>query len=140
MTERVVQRARTVAIKLVLNRLHDLRPGGDRPRKDRIDVVDIEHQADGSSSQRLRTAIHLWLFVRQHDGGIADFDFRMRYAFAAGVRHAEQFGCPERFFIEINCCGGALDDEVWCYGVVALGNGFDWHGTSLLKIYDVASQ
>src|SRR5262249_42739754 len=72
---RVRQRARAVAVKLVLHRTHLLRAGGDGLAEARVHVLDVEADAHRRAAQRLRAAVaHLGELVGQHDRRVADPD------------------------------------------------------------------
>ena len=52
--EGIGQRSRAVSVELILQRAQFLAPGCDCLRIDRVDILDIDHQADGGPPKRLR--------------------------------------------------------------------------------------
>src|SRR5581483_4641547 len=124
--------AAAVTVKLVLHGPHDLGAGSRGLGGERIHVLNVQHEADGSAAERFGAAVaHLRELVGEHEWRVADFHFGV-HDLAAGTAHAEQLGSPERLLVELNRVGCSVDDQIRGDCVIALGYRPGWagHGSS----------
>src|SRR5262245_34843407 len=88
--ERVDERPGAVAVELVLQRPRLHRARGQRLREARVDVLDVEQEADRRAAQRPRAVVtHLGMLVGEHDHRVPDADFSVA-DLAAGGGEAHQ--------------------------------------------------
>src|SRR5467141_4237734 len=81
MPEGIFELAGAIAVKLVCDGLAFFGACGQRSFEKRVDVFDIEMDADGGPTERRRRlAAVLWEFIREHDQGIAQANFGMSEA------------------------------------------------------------
>src|SRR5580700_10279596 len=89
--ERVKDRPRAIAIKLVFYRAERFGSAFDGFLYHRVNIFNIDVQARGKSANRLG-AHHtgLWILVGQHYDGVTDFQLRVHNS-AVGSGHAHEF-------------------------------------------------
>jgi len=116
-----------VTVELVFYGLLDFRTGGDGLSRQLIDVLNIERDEHGGSADRLRAErVHLRKFVGQHDGRVADLDFRVHDR-AAWAWEAHQLLSAKGAFVEVDRTCGALNDQIRRHGVVTVWDRFCFH-------------
>src|SRR5579883_3007714 len=117
-TERVLYPGQSITIELVLRFTQAFCPGRERLLIGSVAVIHIQHDADGSAPEMLRTIdLLLRVLIRKHEAGVTNFDFRMLQA-AIGHRHAHPLPSAEYLFIELNGCGCSANIQVWLDAVV----------------------
>ena len=120
--EGIGQRSRAVSVELILQRAQFLAPGCDCLRIDRVDILDIDHQADGGPPKRLRALeTHVGIFIREHDRRVPDLDLRVP-DLASRSRHTEQFDRAKSFRVKLESGGRILHDQIRGNRVVPLWN------------------
>jgi len=78
MSERILDESHAVAIKLVFNRLQDLRSAGHGAPYCGIDILDVNQHARRRIARRGRTVVpHLRNLIGQHDVRVANLQLRM---------------------------------------------------------------
>src|SRR5215475_14372012 len=78
MAEWVLQDTDPAAVGLILDRSKQLCSSGCRLFYQRINIVDVDEDVDGCTSNQLRTAkIDLWKFIRKHDRCVTYSKFGM---------------------------------------------------------------
>jgi len=136
MPERVLQRAITVAIKLVLHWLDDLRPRGNGLGKQRIDILYIQVKTDGRAAQRLRiTGWTFFAIVPEHDSGITNADFGVS-DFSAWRVQPEHLDRTKSAHGKRECLGCTFDHQVRGYRMVSVGYRFYRHMRSPIQSKD----
>jgi hypothetical protein len=132
MAEGIFELTGPVAVELIHDRLALLGPRGQGPPEEGVDILHIEMNAHGRTTQgvgRLPTVLRK--LVRQHDHGIAQNDLRMA---EASVRQRQRVALDgsERPLVELQGLGPILDGEVRRHRAVPLGDGSHsaWHESS----------
>ena len=122
MTERAFHGAGAVAVELVGHRPRHRPTRGDGLREQLVDVLHVQHEADGRAAVVLRASgVHLGRLVGEHDGRVPDLDLRVAHL-SAGRGHAHHLDGAEGALIEIDGARAIVDDQVGCGGVVSVGN------------------
>src|SRR2546423_5029409 len=76
MTKWIEDSSHAITIELVLQSFLDRRSRGYRLIENRINVFNVNHEADGRAAKRLGSFVtHLCEFVGKHDWGIANLNF-----------------------------------------------------------------
>ena len=110
--ERVLDGAGPVAIELVLHGLKDLRSFRHGGLHGRVDVGDVQHDADRRAAELPRSACaHLRVLIGQHDDRITDADLRMP-DFSARPGYPHALGRGEDPLVEVERARRAVDDHV----------------------------
>src|SRR5579859_351005 len=134
MAERVTDKAGAVAIELVLDRSLDFRSLRDGLFDNFVAIGKVGIEAYRRRADALSAAMaHLWIFIGQHDAGVADLQLGVAYL-AVGTIHANQNGRPENTFVVFDRFRRSLDDQVRRHGVESLGNVVDFAHDLLLMV------
>ena len=97
------------------------RAGVDRLLERGVDVLDIDHQADGGAAARLGPEMpHVGEFVGEHDEAVADLDLGM--ADLVAHRQPELLLRAERLLVEFDRRGRVVDDQIGRDAVIPFGN------------------
>jgi hypothetical protein len=121
-SERILQRARSIPVELILDGLQFFCSACDRSIENFVHPIDVYHQAHTGSAKRLWTAVtHFRMFVCEHDHRIANPDLRVADS-AIRTRHAHQFGGAECAFVEIDSVSSAFDNEIGSDRMIAVRN------------------
>ena len=130
MAKRIDQRSAPITVKLILHRAANCGSGSDRLIEDRVNVLDINHQADGRALQsRWAEGIHFRELIGQHDHGIADPNFGM-HDLAAGAIHAHDFSRAECPLVTLQSLRGTGKNQVRRHRMVSIRNWLHGHGIS----------
>src|SRR5712675_2386631 len=112
MSERILNEAGAVSVKLVLHGLQDFRSIGRRFLDYAIDVGKIyieAHRARADGGRAGVSLTHVGIFVGQHDVRVADLQFSVS-DLAVRAIHANGFSSTENFLVIFNGLGSASDD------------------------------
>jgi hypothetical protein len=123
---RVANSADTVAVKLIRERGGHLSASVDRAAKDGIYVVDIDQEAQRTSTYGLRAKrAHLRAFIGKHYCRIADLDLGVADS-ASGGRHTKQLSGAKRRLIKLYRICRAFTVKVGRKRMVSFRDGFDF--------------
>jgi hypothetical protein len=130
--EGVLHASRAVAVKLVLEGLHDLGAGLSGALHNLIDVrhIDMQMHCAATAAQGAEE-IHLAVFVGQHHARVANAEFRVA-DFSARPGNTQQLFRAEGFLVEGDRLRGVAAGKIRRHGVISVRNRFySFHRTCL---------